>query len=365
MNKHKIYVCHYKGYKERLKNLNPFYDYEIVSNGDELDMPASNNIKHYTVMSKNADSIIIEDDTFLPNDFDFDKMIQEAKEQSLDIVFFGGVSRAVENSWNMSVSVQNPIEGKMVYHHPAYLSRCAHGYWVSKQACEKILSEGIDIDQGMDHALNGHIQRLQLKVGWTYPCVYQSTAEALIGQRKMPHFYHLTKGENWFNYAGLYRNIVQAAPQKAHFVEVGVWKGRSAAFLAVEIINSGKIITLDLVDTWKGSEEHQTMIDDLYNIFQENIQPVRSYVNIKMIDSLSAAKTYEDSSLDFVFIDADHKYESVKADINAWLPKIKPGGYIAGHDYPTWEGVTKAVDELFPKESINSGEDCWLYKVEK
>lgn len=365
MGKNKIYVCHYTGYADRLKNLPPNYDYEIVSIGDNLAMPASNNVKHYHAMESVEDVIIVEDDVILPPDFDFSTMIKEAKEQNLDIVFFGGVSRAVENAWGFSVSVLSPQESKMVYHHPSYLSRCAHGYWVSKDACKKILSEGMDLYQGIDHALNGHIHRLDLMVGWTHPCVYQVTTEALSGVRTMPHFYHLTEGEDWFSYPGLYRNIVQASPNKAHFVEVGVWKGRSAAYMTVEIINSGKTITLDLVDTWAGSEEHQPMMYDLYGVFEKNIKPVRSYVNVKRMDSLSAAKTYEDKSLDFVFIDAAHDYKSVKADIQAWLPKIKPGGYLAGHDYPTWEGVTKAVDEFFPEGSIKSGEDCWLFYVEK
>ena len=43
----------------------------------------------------------------------------------------------------------------------------------------------------------------------------------------------------------------------AHFVEIGSYKGRSSSYMAVEIVNSGKSITFDCVDTWKGSEEHQ------------------------------------------------------------------------------------------------------------
>jgi hypothetical protein len=363
MNKHKIYVCHYVGYGDRLKNLPSGYDYEIVSKGDELEMPASNNVKHYSIMEKDEDVLIVEDDIILPPDFNFSRMIAEAKAQFLDIVFFGGVSRKVEASWGFSASVLSPIEGKLVYHHPSYQSRCAHGYWVSKEACKKILSDGMDLSIGMDHALNGHIQRLNLKVGWTSPCLYQTTSENLLGERSMPHFYHLTEGENWFTYPQLYSQIVRAANNKAHFVEVGVWKGRSAAFLAVEIINSGKTITLDLVDTWEGSEEHLPLQYDLFEVFKKNIEPVAPYVNIKRTDSLSAAASYEDGSLDFVFIDAAHDYENVKADILSWLPKIKSGGYLAGHDYPTWPGVTQAVNEILGQQNIECGEDCWLYAV--
>ncbi len=49
--------------------------------------------------------------------------------------------------------------------------------------------------------------------------------------------------------------------------------------------------------------------------------------------TVEAAKQFEDESLDFVYIDADHKFEAVVADIAAWLPKIRKGGIIAGHDY--------------------------------
>jgi hypothetical protein len=314
-------------------------------------------------MEQNVDAIIVEDDINLPPDYNFEKLISEAKEQNLDIVFFGGVSEDVELSWGISMSVQNPIPNKMVYHHPNYLSRCSHGYWISAEAGHKILSQGANLSIGMDHALNNHIQSLSLRVGWAHPCLYQKTTEILIGQKIMPDFYHLTDGEDWFTYPELYKAIVRNAPEKAHFVEVGVWKGRSAAFMAVEIINSGKIIQFDLVDTWNGSIEHQPLQEDVFEVFNKNIAPVSSYVNIKRMESILAAPTYKDGSLDFVFIDAAHDYENVKADIKAWLPKVKQGGYLAGHDYPTWPGVTQAVNEIFGEQNIVSGEDCWLFPV--
>jgi hypothetical protein len=49
-----------------------------------------------------------------------------------------------------------------------------------------------------------------------------------------------------------------------------------------------------------------------------------------------------------VYIDAAHEYESVKADISAWLPKLKSGAILGGHDYlgTTEDGVTRAVNEF-------------------
>jgi Methyltransferase domain len=69
------------------------------------------------------------------------------------------------------------------------------------------------------------------------------------------------------------------------------------------------------------------------------------------MDSKEAAAYVPDGSLDFVFIDADHSYEGCKADIQAWLPKLKPSGFISGHDYDNTDfpcfGVKQAVDEIF------------------
>jgi hypothetical protein len=78
--------------------------------------------------------------------------------------------------------------------------------------------------------------------------------------------------------------------------------------------------------------------------------------------SLAVASKVPDESLDFVFIDADHSYECCLADIKAWLPKIKPGGFISGHDYdntdyPQW-GVKRAVEEVFGEVEVGAN-FCW------
>lgn len=62
-------------------------------------------------------------------------------------------------------------------------------------------------------------------------------------------------------------------------------------------------------------------------------------------ESAGYAKNIPDHSLDFVFIDGDHLYEAVKLDIVSWLPKVRPGGVICGHDIGM-PGVKKAVDEM-------------------
>jgi cephalosporin hydroxylase len=186
----------------------------------------------------------------------------------------------------------------------------------------------------------------------------------------MEHIYEQPQfGENWFTYPNLYSRFVNELEDGSKIVEVGCWKGKSVAYLAVEIINSGKNITIDAVDTWKGSpneticqEDPFVKEDKLYELFLENISPFSEIVNPIRMESTEAASLYEDGSLDVVFIDAGHTYEEVKADIIAWLPKVKKGGYISGHDYSFgWESVAKAVDEFFTEKEIT--EYCWVYKI--
>jgi hypothetical protein len=57
---------------------------------------------------------------------------------------------------------------------------------------------------------------------------------------------------------------------------------------------------------------------------------------------------FSDKTIDMVFIDANHTYDAVKADIEAWLPKVRK--IICGHDYADgWPGVKQAVNEKFPQ----------------
>jgi hypothetical protein len=185
----------------------------------------------------------------------------------------------------------------------------------------------------------------------------------------MEHFYKKIQG--WFSYPNLYKEAVAKYPSGSKFVEVGTWKGTSAAFMAVEIINAGKDIVLDCVDLWTTEDTHLLKVvkdyaenadnkDWLYNTFLANTASVKHMLNPIRGFSDKSAALYEDSSVDFCFIDAAHDYESVLKDLTAWYPKIKSGGTFAGHDYNQSQ-VAKAVNEFFEKrpETVLSGEICW------
>jgi predicted O-methyltransferase YrrM len=178
------------------------------------------------------------------------------------------------------------------------------------------------------------------------------------------HFYIEIPG--FFHAPGLYAEAVRQADDGAHFVEIGAWLGQSTAFLAVEIINSGKKIKLDVVDTWPDQMDAPMLKQWVAKYgsarphFERNIKPVRDAITVYQMPSVEAAKLYQDQSLDFVYIDGDHELESVRADLEAWAPKVKQGGVLAGDDFAEY-AVAKAVFERYPDPAtITEGGISWM-----
>ena len=159
----------------------------------------------------------------------------------------------------------------------------------------------------------------------------------------MEHIYQNFEG--WFDYEELYSRMVKKFPNGSKFVEVGSYKGKSASYLAVEILNSNKDIHLYCVDDHSLFYRHNFPGPE---DFEKNMKPFEDIYSFIKMNSIEASKQFENNSLDFIFIDADHSYEAVKSDIEHWFPKLKKDGVIAGHDYqPGYPDVIKAVNEKF------------------
>ena len=163
-----------------------------------------------------------------------------------------------------------------------------------------------------------------------------------------------------------YDFLISEMPDNGIFVECGAWQGKSSAYLCD---NSKDRFNIYIVDHWQGSKNetngpHKVATEmDVYEVFLSNMGE-RNFIPIKT-DSKNASQTFADNTCDIVFIDMGHTYEEVKEDITNWLPKVKSGGYLCGHDYYDYQdenwGVVKAVNEFFGKNKkiIN---DCWLHQ---
>jgi predicted O-methyltransferase YrrM len=145
--------------------------------------------------------------------------------------------------------------------------------------------------------------------------------------------------------------LAEHASRAKSIAEVGSWMGRSTRAMADN--TKAKVYA---IDTWKGSEEHQEMLQDrpakwLRLQFEKNMEGTS--IEPMEMTSLEAAEQFvkQGKKFDMVFIDADHEYAEIRKDIIAWKSLVKPGGILCGHDY-SWPSVIRAVDELIPERKV-------------
>lgn len=189
---------------------------------------------------------------------------------------------------------------------------------------------------------------------------------------KINHNY--TSLEGWFNMEKQYLELLDNVPEGGVFVELGAYKGKSTSFIVTEINNQNRNIKFHTIDTFEGDsgsndvleiEAYQKVnVSKMFEEFNKNTEHLKEHFNVIVGKSDESSKLFEDNSVDVIFIDAGHSYDAVIQDIKSWLPKIKDGGIMSGHDYNSWTGVNTAVNEIFDKvDKIDN--DCWFVKINK
>jgi len=156
--------------------------------------------------------------------------------------------------------------------------------------------------------------------------------------------------------------LIEMFGSKVRIAEIGCWIGDTTKRL-VEVYGD-RIGGYVCVDNFKGCpNDHLGAIASKFGSqsiekeFFRNCEPLSApgkanKVDLVIGESVETASHFKEVGLhafDIVFIDADHSYENTLADIRAWLPLVREGGYICGHDFGTkqFPGVDKAVREMF------------------
>ena len=182
--------------------------------------------------------------------------------------------------------------------------------------------------------------------------------------------------EGWFTPGDIaaYRNLCEQLPMGSRVAELGVWQGRSLCSVADVIAR--KNLQVHAIDTFRGTPGELDIVHDcdgkLRQTFESNLVRfgISNHVVIHAGSTELIAQEMDAGSLQLVFIDADHGYESMIADIKAWLPKVKAGGVLCGHDYnkssQDHTGVTQAVDELIGSDRVIAFPDSsiWAYWIQ-
>lgn len=173
----------------------------------------------------------------------------------------------------------------------------------------------------------------------------------------------------WFDFEEVYLGQIHAADTKKQsiFVEIGALFGKSTYFMADQILRSGKQIEFFVVDTWEGSplepmyhEAVKAHGGSLFGAFASNVQAVATAIKPLRMDSLLAAQWFTDQSVDFTFHDGCHQPDYLREELLRWVPKIRRGGTMAGHDW-SWPGLAGAVESVIPSCELQVIGNSWLW----
>lgn len=173
--------------------------------------------------------------------------------------------------------------------------------------------------------------------------------------------------EGWFSFddANFVANVCEKI-KEGTVVELGCYAGRSTAVMAP--ICRRNVSSFIAVDNFCGTDPRDLATKnqrdrDMQAVFKNNMKKMGllDYIEVHKLDSAASAQLFVDGSVDFCFIDASHLEENVVKDIDAWWPKIKEGGVMAGHDY-TWGSVKNATGAFIQVHGflklVVSG-NCW------
>ena len=130
--------------------------------------------------------------------------------------------------------------------------------------------------------------------------------------------------------------------------EIGVFRGE----FSEQILRAMPQTDLVMVDLWKHQKED--VYRDSSNLTNYKFKKAKAECEKRVSifntgktfvqeDSAKASSRFANSSFDFIYIDGNHSYDGTKADIEAWYPKLRRGGYFAGHDYDNYIGTTTTV----------------------
>lgn len=168
----------------------------------------------------------------------------------------------------------------------------------------------------------------------------------------------------WLNEAGLVGTGVEVGTYYGQFAEqlLDSWEGR---LIGVDPYRN------DSMDVYRDGC-NQVQLEKVMGEALAKLRRFGSRFRLIQKPSVEASAEFKNEELDLVYIDANHKFESVLEDITAWWPKLKSGGMFGGHDYYTrhdeqqWCDVPGAVKEFFePRWLTPHLTDCTSWWVQK
>lgn len=161
-----------------------------------------------------------------------------------------------------------------------------------------------------------------------------------------------------------YSKIAEELPRGAVVVEVGVCHGRSVIYMAERLVELGRSdVELWAIDWWQGKAFREQLF---WSMAAGYVRPAEiDMLRIISCEGVRAARLFDDNRVDLCFIDSDHERAGMLEHLEAWQPKIRSGGILAGHDYSStdWPGVVEAVDTYFGGKAEHPTRSVWSIRI--
>lgn len=174
-------------------------------------------------------------------------------------------------------------------------------------------------------------------------------------------WYSTSKGNVLFyGLVNMLNDLRNRLNENSKMIEIGSHMGESTMLFASTQLFS----EIHAIEPFNGKEEFNELFDYSWDYiekeFQKNIRYHKDIINLHKGFSWELVDKFEDNSIDFIYIDGQHTYDDVARDLNLYLPKLKQGGIVAGHDYhEVWPGVKKAVDEIAGIPELTYEDTSW------
>ena len=179
------------------------------------------------------------------------------------------------------------------------------------------------------------------------PTLDQARGQVLVHQK--PEDVYFRTGAVIDGLVELYRYV---EPWNEHWVEVGCGRGESGEIAAQFV---GRLDCIDPFGEGFGTNEPY---------FDARTADIPNLHKVKLPSNV-ACENYQDGSLGGVYVDGMHDRKNVEQDLLCWVPKVRDGGWVAGHDYDdmdTHVGVVQAVDEVLGKPELRFQDSSFLFR---
>ena len=169
---------------------------------------------------------------------------------------------------------------------------------------------------------------------------------------------------HFYGFIDLLTYLRSCLPTNSRMIEIGSYMGESTMLFCSTYLFS----EVNVIEPHSGNEEFKHIAgitwEDVIKEFKHNTNRFSDIVSVYQGYSYEFSHLFGNNSYDFIYVDGSHLKEDVERDLKLYLPKLKSGGYIGGHDYhKVWPDLVQVVNDIVGTPDIIFEDSSWIKKI--